>query len=178
MDEKTKIILHADTSLTKEQAKAINEAVGKVGPIQMAGMGLAMTMERTANALKEGLDKIEEAEKIFDANLEPTKDPEEHAADVLETVQDLKEELAKMVMDRNQLDKLNEYHRDEVIKGNQYREKLKDTIVQLHERLNNKNEQIDALIKEKDVLSMDLQRANRVIDKMTKEKSVETDSES
>lgn len=167
--EKAKIMLHADTALTKEQAVAINEAVAKIGPIQMAGMGLAMTMERTAEAIKDGLDKIEQAEKEFEEKLDPEREKTAWGA-----VQELKEQLGRMTLERNELEKMNDYHREEVIKGNQYREKLKETIVQLHERNNSKNEQISALIKEKDELEMELQRAKRVIDSLTVKKTIET----
>ena len=60
-----KILLHADTNLSKEMAEAINDAVGKIGPIRMAGMGLVKQMERTAEALEEGLEKIEQADQEF-----------------------------------------------------------------------------------------------------------------
>lgn len=60
-----KILLHADTPLEKEVAEEINEAIGKIGPIQMAGIGLAKQMERTADALKEGMEKIEQADQEF-----------------------------------------------------------------------------------------------------------------
>lgn len=58
-----KILLHTDAPLSKELAEEINEVVGKIGPIQMAGMALAKQMEHTTGALKEGLEKIDQANK-------------------------------------------------------------------------------------------------------------------
>ena len=58
-----KILLHADAELSRELAEEINEVVGKIGPIQIAGMALAKQMEHTTGALKEGLEKIDQANK-------------------------------------------------------------------------------------------------------------------
>lgn len=95
-----KILLHAETSITKELAEEINQAVGKIGPIHMAGLGLAKQMERTAEALKEGLEKIEEIDKEFrdaipDDVLEAADDPES----------DTEQELAVVALERDQLKK-------------------------------------------------------------------------
>lgn len=95
------IILHTDSILTKEAAEAINEAVKQAGPIQMAGMGLAVSMEKTANALKNGLEKIEQAEKEFEEKVDPEilsvakEDPGENVLAIKAERDRLKEELER-----------------------------------------------------------------------------------
>lgn len=163
VQEAAKILLHADNPLSKETAERINEAVGKIGPIQVAGMGLAMTMEKTAIALKDGLEKVKIAEKEFENEIHP---------EIMEAVKEGAEteaELELLRAERDQLAEMNAYHRAEVIKGNEYREKLKETIVSLHDRLHEKNQRIDNLVHLAESLEAELERANRVIDAMTRE---------
>lgn len=100
-EQTEKIILHTDSLLTKEAVIAINEAVAQAGPIQMAGMGLAESMEKTANALKDGLEKIEKAEKEFEEKVDPEivaaakEDPGENVLAIKAERDRLKDELER-----------------------------------------------------------------------------------
>ena len=102
-----KILLHADAELSRELAEEINEVVGKIGPIQIAGMALAKQMEHTTGALKEGLEKIDQANKeLIEAvpgsiieTIESESAPDPKMAEELEQLRrentELKEKLKK-----------------------------------------------------------------------------------
>ena len=102
--DQEKILLHTDASLSKEIAEEINKAVGKIGPIEMAGLGLVKKIEHTTEAMKEGIQKIEEAKEEF---IEAIPDS------VLEEVQasgpdeKMEQEIATLKMERDHLKKEN-----------------------------------------------------------------------
>lgn len=106
---------------------------------------------------------------IYDNNLlkERIAEKDKLMTEARDTIAKMLRDIRKIEKDRDEWKRLNEYHKAEVVKGNEYREGIKRTVEELHKSLEAKNKTImDAEVKTREA-EAELDRFKRIVDALT-----------
>lgn len=80
----------------------------------------------------------------------------------------LKSQIQALTVELEEVHSLNNHHRNEVENGNERREKIKQTVEALHKQIGDQSIKLNTEIIRANKAEEQLERANRVIDKLTK----------
>jgi hypothetical protein len=116
---------------------------------------------------------IEELDRDFDITIEENRElkrdlaiAKEETEQAKKVVLDLQFDLRAVEKEKAEMTELNEHHKREVEKGNEYREGQKKTITSLHEQIRSKDEYVEREITLKNAMESELNRFKRIVDRL------------